>query len=134
MAYSTDLPAAAHRHLQAADALYDGSRHRSVSGYLYGIAAECAVKALMRDVGLKPLEEAERRNDPFYAHFPALRTLLRDGALPRLGKGIRQIIEDDSFMSQWDTAMRYSRGPDIRPEWVARWREQARQAVSSIGA
>ena len=50
MGYTSDDPAAARRHLDAADHLAGGTR-RPVAGYLYGIAAECAVKAIQRRRG-----------------------------------------------------------------------------------
>lgn len=141
MAYSRDpknLLAAARRHREAADALFDdreptGGKHRAVCGYLYGIAAECAVKAMMHAAGLRPLDPSERRDDPFFAHFPNLRTLLRDQQPPRRSRALSTLIDDDQFMSQWDTAMRYAPGSEVKPEWVQRWRDQARSAVDSMG-
>ncbi|HYN77965.1 MAG TPA: hypothetical protein VES73_09240 [Lamprocystis sp. (in: g-proteobacteria)] len=53
MSYTPDLTAAARRHLAAAEALADGASRR-VAGYLYGIAVECAIKAMMREAGLVP--------------------------------------------------------------------------------
>ena len=46
MDYKPDMPAAARRHIEAADALVDGFRP-DVAGYLYGIAAECAIKSMI---------------------------------------------------------------------------------------
>lgn len=132
--YPPDLSASARRHLEAADVLYEPIKRRDVAGYLYGISAECALKAMMLDAGMRPGDEGNRREDPFYAHFPQLKTLLRDGLLARgSGKVLKTYIENSKFMSQWDTDMRYSRGNAIRPEWVDQWREQARDIVSAIG-
>src|SRR5271165_4857767 len=64
MAFAIDMPAAARRHLLAADTLVQGPR-RDVAGYLYGIAAECAIKAMMIDAGLRPSAGSPRREDPF---------------------------------------------------------------------
>ena len=130
MAYTPDMPAAARRHLEAANALVDGPRH-DVAGYLYGIAAECAIKALMSDAGMRPLHD-NRRDDPFYAHFPELRTLLRDAPIGRRNGALRQFIDDDSFMAQWDTQMRYCKGSEIKGQWVVNWKNQACQVVASI--
>lgn len=41
--------------------------------------------------------------------------------------------EDPAFMTQWDTAMRYSKGSAIDPKRVDRWRDQAQQIVDAIG-
>jgi len=133
MAYSSDLPAAARRHFEAAEALYEPETRRDVAGYLYGIAAECAVKAMMLEAGLPSLNSSERREDPYYAHFPALKTLLRDAHLGRTGTTLRRFIDDSCFMSQWDTGMRYCKGVEIKPACIKRWRRQARDVVGAIG-
>jgi hypothetical protein len=132
MDYKPDMAAAARRHIEAADALVGGSR-QDVAGYLYGIAAECAIKSMMLDAGMGPRPSDKRRDDPFYAHFPELRTMLRDAQLGRRGAIVQRYIEDDRFLQHWDTSMRYCKGSEIKERWVKRWREQARQAVASIG-
>ena len=73
MAYEHDMPAAAHRHLDAGTKLEKNGR-RDVAGYLFGLAAECAVKAMAARI------PAARCDEIFYAHFPELRTLVRDKA------------------------------------------------------
>jgi len=132
MAFSPSLQRAAHRHLEAAEELSSGSRI-DVAGYLYGIAAECAVKAMMIDAGIRPLEPSERRIDPFYLHFPELRTQLRDTLSGRRSSPLLKFIDSDRFMSNWSTMMRYSHGAEIQPQWVKNWAEQARQAVAAMG-
>ncbi len=132
MAYSVDLRNSAHRHMQAADALFTDASHKAIAGYLYGIAAECAVKALLMQSHMRPLDTSERRDDPLYAHFPQLRTMLRDAPQGRLGTTLRRLIEDDRFMHHWSTDMRYAPGSDVLPKWLADWREQARHAVACI--
>jgi len=77
--YAHDMRAAAYRHLQAAERLRSTDR-KDVAGYLFGIAAECALKQMMLASGMRPRREEERRNDPFYAHFESLKSMLRDSA------------------------------------------------------
>jgi hypothetical protein len=62
---------AAHRHHDAANKLHDENK-RAAAAYLYGLAAECAVKALLEKQGVRPQADA-RKSDPYYAHFPELR-------------------------------------------------------------
>lgn len=131
MAFTVDLPASARRHLEAGNVLLD--HKRDVAGYLFGIAAECAIKAMMLDANVRPRGPELRRDDPFYAHFPELRTMLRDMQLGRNAKPLMDYIEDNSFMNHWSTDMRYSPGRDVRDNWIAAWAEHARQAVASIG-
>lgn len=130
MVFSVDMPASARRHLNAANLLRENKA--DVAGYLFGIAAECAVKAMMLEANVRSRGQ-ERRQDPFYAHFPELRTMLRDMQLGRSAKSLIKFIEDDSFMNNWSTDMRYSPASEIRPNWIDSWAEAARQAVASIG-
>ncbi len=131
MTYSPDMKSAARRHLFAADILYQDGRRRDVAGYLYGIAAECAIKAMMIDAGQRPIED--RKDDPFFAHFPQLRTMLRDSQFGRRGTILRRFIDNDRFFSQWDTKMRYCKGAEIEDKWVDSWKAHACEAVNCIG-
>jgi hypothetical protein len=131
MIFKPDLPAAARRHLEAATVLRNRS-HFSVAGYLYGIAAECAIKAMMVEAGMQTIGTS-RPNDPYYAHFPELRTLLRDGRQMRRSPILLRYINNDAFMNNWSIRMRYSAGKDIKGEWVEAWAKQAQDVVSAIG-
>lgn len=126
MAFSRNMPAAARRHLEAADQLGADGARKDVAGYLYGIAAECAIKAMMEGLPYA------RNLHAFYAHFPELRTLLRDGLRGRTGTSLFRFIHDDSFLNNWDVSMRYSDGKKILPNWILAWQEQARLAVSAM--
>ena len=130
MTFPPNMAASARRHLNAAEALDTGHR-RDVAGYLYGIAAEYAIKAMMYKAGLRPTDD--RRNDPFYLHFPQLRTALLDNMAGRRAAPLTNFIASSSFLSQWATDMRYCKGDEILGKWVDLWSDQARQAVSSIG-
>lgn len=126
MAFTSNLSQAASRNLEAAEMLAKGVR-RDVAGYLYGIAAECAVKAMAEDIPLL------RRNEIFYAHFPELRTLLRDALSGRTAKPLSTLIEDDSFLNNWHVKMRYADARQILDTWVNAWAQQARRAVNAMG-
>jgi hypothetical protein len=132
MGFTHKLPEAADRHLRAADVLYDDPGHRKgVAGYLYGIAAECAVKHLV--IGL-PLPPTCDKNAIFHAHFPELRTLLRDAFGKRKGIALQGFMANDAFMNNWHVGMRYADARQIRLEWVDTWRRQARRVVNAMGA
>jgi len=133
MSYSVDLEKSAKRHLQAADLLNrpHPNGRPDVAGYLYGIAAECALKQILRGSGVPPLPEAERRNDPYYEHFPRLKTLLRDSLRGRRAGDLRRYAEDDSLMSDWGIEMRYAPGHEVLRH-VDRWRQQAHKLVDDM--
>ncbi|MDP1869197.1 MAG: HEPN domain-containing protein [Bradyrhizobium sp.] len=122
---------AAHRHLEAAEKLF-GTNRKDVAGYLFGLAAECALKHIMMLSGMRPLPENQRRDDPYYAHFENLKTLLRNTASGRRAGELRRYVEAATFMQQWDISMRYSDGKDIRDEWINRWRSDARNVVGAM--
>jgi hypothetical protein len=105
---------------------------RDVAGYLYGIAAECALKELMRQAGIRPLPPEHRRDDPFYMHFPELKTALRDHVRARSHTALRRYAENSALMAEWDTTMRYGRGPDVLSKPVERWRNQALALVREM--
>jgi hypothetical protein len=132
MAFTWDMPASARRHLESANILSEQPKI-DVAGYLFGVAAECAIKAMMQDALIPVLPKEKRRDDPYFAHFPELRTMLRDMQMGRRAKPLMNYIEDDSFMNNWSTDMRYSHGREILARWVTVWAEQARQAAASIG-
>ena len=129
--FNTDMRAAARRHQEAAEKLHEGTR-RDVAGYLYGLAAECGIKALMLDLGMRPAANARSGDDPFYAHFTRLKTMLRDDAHARQHEDLRKFTEDNGFMEHWDVTMRYSDGKGIRPAWVDRWRQNAKDVMAEI--
>ncbi len=128
MAYSLDLANSCRRHLEAANHLNTPALRpprADVAGYLYGIAAECALKEIMRTSGMRPLAPEDRRDDPFFAHFPELKTMLRDCVHGRRAGELRKYAEDGQLMNEWDTRMRYAPARDILPRHVTRWKEQA---------
>ena len=129
MAFTHKLPEAARRNLRAADVLDEGHR-RDVAGYLYGIAAECAVKQMVIPLSLSPEHD---KNAIFYAHFPELRTLLRDALKGRNMKPLTVFVFNDGFMNNWHVGMRYADAAQILPGWVNAWRQQARDAVGAMG-
>lgn len=126
------MPAAARRHHQAAEMLL-GTERMDVAGYLYGIAAECAVKVLVFEAGICPLPECDRGKDPYFKHFPELRTVLRNGGHGRRAAVLLRFVENDSFLNNWAITMRYSDGKAVQFKWVEAWAEQAKQAVAAIG-
>ncbi|MEQ1955389.1 hypothetical protein [Mesorhizobium sp. CN2-181] len=131
------MAGAARRHLKAAQKLYDEQQPtakpgcRAVSGYLFGLAGELAVKHMMSRSGMKP-DSGDRRNDPFYAHFPSLRTMVADAAHGRLQGRLKQISASGVF-ENWSTDMRYAPTAEIKDSWVDKWRTQATDLVDKMG-
>lgn len=96
MAFTPKLAEAARRHLEAADELNGGHRW-DVAGYLYGISAECAIKQMVVPL---PIPSEQSKRDIHYAHFPPLRTLLRDALTGRRPSSVWRFVADDAFMNR----------------------------------
>ena len=139
MAYSQDFRKSALRHLKAAQVLHewagpgDQPGCQAVAGYLFGLAGELAVKELMRGSGMKPSQEANRRDDPFFAHFPVLKTMLSTAKGLRSGE-LRKVSEDPCLFQYWDTDMRYAPTKDIDIRWVNAWKASAERLIDRMGA
>jgi len=137
MAYEQNLGKSAHRHFQAAELLYADKtvhrNHKPVAGYLYGIAGELAVKKLMQKSGIKELDKKERHSDPYFKHFPELRTLLKDATGLRAGE-LRRIAQNTTLFRNWNTSMRYAPGSAVQSDWVDAWTESAKFLLDRMEA
>lgn len=138
MASKQDLAGSARRHLDAGRYLHEDKKpgrspgSKAIAGYLYGLAGELALKQLMRRSGMRPLPEVERRDDPFYAHFPHLKTLLLDQASGRLDSDLRSIASRSELFQYWTIEMRYAPTDTIDPIHTNRWRDQAEELVARM--
>jgi hypothetical protein len=138
MEYSQNLADAARRHLNAAIVLHiddePGTRpgNRAVAGYLFGLAGELALKKIMLNSGMRPLQSMQKRDDAFYAHFPLLKTMLRNQAKGRLQAQLVRYATDAKLFHDWDTIMRYAPTQDIRGQWTDEWRSQAEALVQAM--
>jgi hypothetical protein len=139
MAYTQNVKVAAHRHLNSALVLHAqtsaGSQPgcRAVAGYLFGLAGELAVKQIMRDSGMKPLAATDRKDDPFYAHFPDLKKMLAT-AHGRRSQELRKLSENSSLFHNWDVAMRYAPTAEINPNHVDAWKASAEALIDRMEA
>lgn len=104
---------------------------KAVAGYLFGLAGELAIKELMRLSGMNPLPPAERQNDPFFAHFPVLKTMLSTAMGRRAGE-LRTFSDDSRLFQNWDIAMRYAPTKDIDAKWVETWKVSAERLIERM--
>ena len=137
MAYGQDLAGAARRHLKAGQLLYEtrAAGHQpgcgAVAGYLFGLAGELAVKQIMRLSGMREQTDGDRP-DPFYMHFPLLKTDLVKAAHGRRAGELRKLAENPRLFQNWDTKMRYAPTSDVREEWVAAWKASAEELIATM--
>jgi len=128
--YNVRMREAAYRHNEAAKAL--PADRKDVAGYLFGLAAECAMKQLMIDLGVPGAKGPRRADNPYFVHFGELKTLLRDDEHARRHRDMRKFTQDASFMQDWDIAMRYSDGKAVTTAMVERWRQNAKDILQEL--
>lgn len=119
---------AAHRNWDAAERLMSTvAPDRTTAGYLYGIAAECAIKAFYRQM---PWTN-DNKDGPVFAHFPKLKEKLRDSISGR-GAELLMQFTDEHYMEGWTIDIRYSDGtrPDTRT--LQCWRRDADKAQAEL--
>jgi hypothetical protein len=132
------MKVAARRHLRGAQELFKSSAAgaqpgcRAIAGYIFGLAGELAVKQMMRESGMRELASTERRDDPFYAHFPKLKALLGERAQGRLHDQLRKIAANPRLFQNWDTDMRYAPTNDILEDWIVAWKKSAEEIVDGM--
>lgn len=90
------------------------------------------MKQMMRESGIRELDANDRRSDPFYAHFPDVKSLMLEKIQGRWHSTLRRIAEDSSLFQNWDTDMRYAPTTDIRDAWVAAWKRSAEELVGRM--
>lgn len=138
MAYSVNFQISARRHFLAAESLYSLSSPgaqppaRAVAGYLYGVAGELAVKRMMITSGMRPLESRPRRDDPFYMHFPELKTALRDNASGRRAADLLTLAQSDHTFREWSTNMRYAPTSEVTARLVDGWKDDAKKLIDQM--
>ena len=119
---------AAHRNWDAAERLRNAQApDRTTAGYLYGIAAECAIKALFRDMPWT----TDSKDGPVYAHFPQLKIKLRD-AISGRGAALLTRFTDQHYMEGWAIDIRYSDGTRPDAATLDRWRAHADEARAAL--
>lgn len=134
MAFTTSMKDAAHRHHDAANKLHEENK-RAAAAYLYGLAAECAVKALLEKQRVRPRAN-DRKSDPYYAHFPELRPLLEDTLSGRGATLFKPFLKD--FMNEWEITLRYAPNSEIvgdgegRKKRYDRWKSDANTAIAKM--
>ncbi len=130
MPYSTDYQGSARRKLAAAKSLFEEARpgkqpgHRATAAYLYGLAAEMALKAML--VKVNPTSSC------LVEHFPHLRNQLRDAIEGRGSTPLLAYADSDSLFNHWSIDIRYAPTTDIDSRYIDQWRKQAQKLVEDM--
>jgi hypothetical protein len=138
MAYSHDFQISARRHFKAAETLYALSTagaqpgSKAVAGYLYGLAGELAVKQMMTQSGMRPLADGQRRHDPFYKHFPELKSFLLTAAAGRRSGELLLVARTAQIFQEWSTDMRYAPTREVPARRVDGWQDDAKKLIGQM--
>lgn len=126
--FTPNMTKAAHRNWDAAERLNTAkASDRTTAGYLYGIAAECAIKALYREYHWT----TDSKDGPVFAHFPQLKSKLRDAIS---GRGASQLTRftDPKYMEGWAIDIRYSDSTLPDAATLELWRTHAEEARAAL--
>lgn len=126
-----DYRDAAHRHWEDAEHLFDGSRWANAD-HLYGLAAECALKAVMLRLGMR-LHPSGRPEDPYAVHIDRLWSQFSVFASGRGGHRYAVHISGHSNpFWDWDIGQRYHHRSYCTRQRVEKHREGAEVARRAL--
>lgn len=81
---------------------------------------------------MRPLPELQKQDDPFFAHFPKLKSLLLNTAHGRWHGALLKYASDPRLMQNWDTRMRYAPHHEVSDKDVGLWRQQAHEIMKAM--
>lgn len=132
-----DLKSAAKRHLRCAERLA-AQQEASEACYLIGLAAECAVKAHLVEIGYTGPGKSKNKQDvksALWIHFPDLATELLAHGEGSIARSVLTIIGDQSLLKGWSVKMRYKHevsSPTVVKRY-AKWKDQTNQLFVEVG-
>lgn len=81
---------------------------------------------------MRPLAADQRRNDPFYKHFPELRSFLLTAAAGRRSGELLKIAQSARIFEEWRTDMRYAPTHEVSANRLDRWQDDAKQLIGQM--
>lgn len=99
---------------------------------MYGLTGELAVKQIMFQSGMRPLANDQRRNDPYYKHFPELKTFLLNTATGRRSGELIQMARNTQIFKEWNTDMRYAPTNEVPTVRVDGWQKDAKKLIDQM--
>ena len=86
----------------------------------------------MQKRGFKELPEDQKWEDPMFAHFPKLKTLLLNKLEGRQHADLLKFARNTKLFREWDTKMRYAPTSDIPEDLTTLWKSQAETLVGEM--
>jgi hypothetical protein len=102
-----DFSESARRHFEDAGSLREGKRHPNAD-QLYGIAAECALKAIMVGLGAPTKPTGDLADPKHWKHLPELWAEFQAFPTGRAGARYLSVLPRDNPFDDWGVAQRYA--------------------------
>jgi hypothetical protein len=103
---STDFRDASGRHLEDADVLRNERRHANAD-HLYGVSAECSLKAVMVTLGLATKPDGAPEDRGYLVHMPGLWSAFQSFAQGRLASRYLEPLDHGNPFADWQIDQRY---------------------------
>lgn len=105
----------------------DDNAHREVAGYLFGVAAECAIKTILIRAGIPVGDRYAYR-----VHLPDLARRIRTVAS---GRAMRAFSKDPGRyrFGSWTIDHRYAEDGSITAAQINEWRDDAHELLRDAG-
>ena len=131
---ATDFADAHSRHWQDAELLFEHHRWANAD-QLYGLSAECGLKAVMQELGM-PVDDTGRPEGEYRKHVNKLWPVFQDFANRRGGARYLNMLPSDNPFANWAIDHRYGKSDDFHPADVVPHRaatEQIARMVATAG-
>ena len=131
MLHEADFTDAHRRHREDAELLFARDRWAN-AGHLYGLSAECGLKAVMLSLGMNvdasgtPSEQRHRR------HMPELWPVFEDFTRRRDGGAYLALLSDGESFADWSIDHRYANRRHFQRSNVTPHRDAARRVADVV--
>ena len=103
---STDFRDAANRHFEDAELLLAQDRGANAD-HLFGLSAECSLKAVMLALGMEPADDGGPRDRNYRVHMPHLWAVFQSFAEGRLASRYLEPLDKANPFADWGVEQRY---------------------------
>lgn len=128
---STDFVDAAFRHFADGDTLRAGGRYPNAD-QLYGFSAECALKGVMKGLGMQVTKRGAPKDNAHKVHMPELWMAFQSFAEGRLAARYLEPLDHISPFEDWDVDQRYWASKAISANRAAKHRDAAGACRASL--
>ena len=131
MTKPSDFADAHTRHWQDAELLFAHDRWANAD-QLYGLSAECGLKAVMQVLGMPSVDETGKPATEYRKHVNALWLVFQDFANNHDGARYLEMLPPGSPFSNWAIDDRYANRNDFRKEDVELHRAATQEIASMV--